>query len=128
MDRKTKNILITGCLMSALAVGIGAFGAHGLKDLLAENGRTDVFETGVKYHFYHSLAILITGLINHHLHSKWIVRSFYMLLTGIIIFSVSLYILAITNINILGAVTPFGGVLLIAGWLALALGIKKGIE
>ena len=127
MQNKTKNILISGCILSALAVAIGAFGAHGLKELLASNGKTEVFETGVKYHFYHGLALLLIGLITFHVQNKWIIRSWYMILSGTVIFSGSLYILSISGIGILGAVTPFGGVLLISGWVSFAWGIKKGI-
>ncbi|MEL6561476.1 MAG: DUF423 domain-containing protein [Bacteroidota bacterium] len=126
MQSKTKNILITGCLLMALAVGIGAFGAHGLKETLLQNEKLEVFETGVKYHFYHAISILIIGILSIHIQNRWIHRSFYMMLTGIIFFSVSLYVLAITNTPILGAITPIGGLLFLVGWVFLVLGIKKG--
>ena len=126
MQTKTKNILITGCVLMALAVAIGAFGAHGLKEILLKNEKADVFETGVKYHFYHAIAILFIGFISIHIQNKWIYRSFLLMLIGIVFFSASLYVLAMTNTTILGAITPIGGVLFLVGWAFLVVGIKKG--
>lgn len=110
----------------ALAVAIGAFGAHGLKEILLKNEKADVFETGVKYHFYHAIAILFIGFISIHIQNKWIYRSFLLMLIGIVFFSASLYVLAMTNTTILGAITPIGGVLFLVGWAFLVVGIKKG--
>lgn len=126
MRSNTKVILITGCAISALAVGIGAFGAHSLKDLLVTNNRLDVFETGVKYHFYHGIAILIIGILSMNLGNKWVDRSFYAMVAGILFFSLSLYLLAITNTPVLGAITPIGGALFLLGWIFLIIAIKKG--
>ena len=126
MQSKTKNILITGCILMALAVGIGAFGAHGLKETLLQNEKLEVFETGVKYHFYHAIAIFFIGILSIHIRNNWLYRSFYLMLTGILFFSASLYVLAITNTPVLGAITPIGGVLFLVGWVFLILGIKKG--
>ena len=120
-----KQTLLTGAILMALAVGIGAFGAHGLKALLLANDKTAVFETAVKYHAYHALGMLLVGTLYTKIEStalKWISLSF---LLGTLIFSGSLYTLAITNIGWLGAITPFGGVGFIVGWIGLAFLIWK---
>lgn len=112
---------ITGAaVMLALAVGIGAFGAHGLQATLESNGRVDTFETAVKYHFYHALGMLIIAIWNN-LQPKinHLSLSYWLLAVGIFIFSGSLYVLSITGITWLGAITPIGGVAFIAGWLNL---------
>ncbi len=120
-------MLITGCIAAGLAVFIGAFGAHGLKDLLSENQKITVFETGVKYQFYHAIAILIIGLITQFFDSNWFTKSYYCMILGIVFFSGSLYLLSILNINLLGIITPLGGLLFLVGWLFLILGIKKAV-
>ena len=125
MRNNTKNILIVGCLLAGIGVAVGAFGAHGLKELLAENGRTDVFETAVKYQFYHAFAIIVVGLLSERGANKWYRISFICFFTGILFFSGALYTLAVTNQAILGAVAPIGGTLLMAGWVCLILGIRK---
>ena len=117
--------MTAGCILAGAAVAIGAFGAHGLKSLLLDNGRTDVFETAVKYHFYHAFAILIVGILSNHSKNKWYHWSFTCFLVGILFFSGALYTLSITNQAILGAIAPIGGTLLIAGWGLLILGIRK---
>ncbi|MGK0289029.1 MAG: uncharacterized membrane protein YgdD (TMEM256/DUF423 family) [bacterium] len=112
-------ILITGSLLGMLAVILGAFAAHGLKsrvstDLIA------VFKTGVEYQFYHTFAILCIGisLVAQKLDSsRWLTLSFYLFLVGIIFFSGSLYLLALTKIKWFGPITPIGGVFLILGWI-----------
>ena len=113
-------------VLGALAVGIGAFGAHGLEPVLETYNRVDTFETAVKYHFYHTLAILLVGILVASGHShKLLKASVWSFLIGILIFSGSLYILSVTNITWLGAVTPLGGVAFIAGWILLAIGAGK---
>jgi uncharacterized membrane protein YgdD (TMEM256/DUF423 family) len=102
---------------------IGAFGAHGLASTLEANGRTATFETAVKYHMYHALAMLITGLVLFQVQSRYIHLAGLFFLIGVLIFSGTLYVLSITNIKWLGAITPIGGLFLIAGWLSLAHGL-----
>lgn len=118
-----KKTIQTAAVLGMLAVAIGAFGAHGLDSILTRHGRLATFETAVKYHFYHTLAILFAGLLQVQLQEnkylKYSVRSF---LAGVIIFSGSLYILSLTNTGWLGAVTPFGGLAFILGWIFLFLG------
>lgn len=118
--------LAAGALLGALSVGIGAFGAHGLKNLLVETGRLETFETAVKYQFYHTLAIMMVGIwLQHHM-DKQVVWAGIMFMAGILIFSGSLYVLCLTNIKWLGAITPIGGLAFIAGWVLIFLAaIKK---
>lgn len=118
-------ILATGAVLMALAVGFGAFGAHIVQGRLTPE-RFAVYQTGVQYHFYHALGLLLLGLISIHIRdSKWLVLSGWFLLSGVIIFSGSLYILTLTDTPWLGAVTPLGGVAFIFGWLLLAAGVLK---
>lgn len=112
-----------------LGVMIGAFGAHALRPILEANGRSDTFETAVKYHFYHALGLLIIGILANQQQSKWLDRAGNAMLAGMIVFSGSLYVLCLTNIAILGAITPIGGVGMIVGWLFVVIAFmqyKKG--
>jgi len=121
----SNTVLKTGALLAAFAVIIGAFGAHGLGDLLVDNGREATFETAVKYHFYHSFSLLIVGLLMKSMDTKYFIWSARLFALGILVFSGSLYILSITNMTILGAITPIGGVLFILGWLTFYRGIQS---
>lgn len=114
-------------ILGALAVAVGAFGAHSLKDILTENGRTDTFKTAVEYHFYHALALLFLGVLMRTKYPNSTIFTFsaYAWFLGILLFSGSLYTLSVLNIPSLGMVTPFGGTFFILGWLLLFLGIKK---
>ena len=112
-------------LLGAFGVMIGAFGAHGLQDLLLKNGTLAAFQTGVHYHFYHTLAMLMIGILTKFFPHKLLRISSACMFLGVIFFSGSLYLLGITNVKILGAITPIGGVGFIAGWITLALGIYK---
>jgi uncharacterized membrane protein YgdD (TMEM256/DUF423 family) len=125
-----RNYLLTGSLIAAIAVALGAFGAHGLKQLVpAETVVT--FQTGVQYQFYHALALLITGIIYERYPYKLIKRSAICFITGIILFSGSLYLLTLVKatetvgLNGLGIITPVGGLFFIAGWLLLFAGIYR---
>ncbi|WP_026957009.1 DUF423 domain-containing protein [Algoriphagus vanfongensis] len=115
-----KQIIMAAGLFGALAVGLGAFGAHGLAAILAETGRTETFETAVKYHFYHTLAIFLIGVLKL-VKPQWKSLAFatWCMIFGILIFSGSLYILSLSGITWWGAVTPLGGVGFILGWLGL---------
>ncbi len=107
-------------LSGAIAVGLGAFGAHGLEDTLAATGRADTFETAVKYHFYHTLAIALIGIIKLTKPNwKSLVFASWSMVFGIIVFSGSLYILSLSGVTWWGAITPLGGVGFIMGWLGL---------
>ncbi len=115
------NWSATGATALALAVIFGAFGAHGLRERL-DAYSTSVYEKAVLYHFFHALGLLTVSLMPKlgyvtGRQASWVCA---LLLAGIVLFSGSLYVLAITRIQTLGAITPFGGVSFIAGWLALA--------
>jgi uncharacterized membrane protein YgdD (TMEM256/DUF423 family) len=115
-----QKLLQVTAVLGACAVALGAFAAHGLKGLLAENKTAEVWHTAVFYHFIHVLAMLVAALREDVFRRA----AWWFFLVGVLIFSGSLYILAITKIGWLGAVTPLGGVSLILGWLALALPLK----
>lgn len=120
-----KVILIIAGVFGALAVGLGAFGAHGLEATLTANGRLDTYETAVKYQFYHTLALLLLGILMLNLSHDYFNWAAWSFLIGMVIFSGSLYTLSLTNITWLGAITPIGGVGLILGWVFLILGVVK---
>lgn len=119
-----KTIISTAAILLALAVAIGAFGAHALESRLSAD-LLQTYETGVKYHFYHALGLLLTGILALQYPSKLMNWSALLLGLGILLFSGSLYVLAITGIRWLGAITPFGGISFIAGWVLLFLAIRK---
>ena len=117
----TKLALILGSINAMLAVILGAFGAHGLKGRLTED-LLAIYQTGVQYHFYHSLGLLLIGVIAWQLPgSVWLKWSAWIMLAGIILFSGSLYVLALTNVRWLGIITPIGGIAFIVSWLLLAM-------
>jgi uncharacterized membrane protein YgdD (TMEM256/DUF423 family) len=120
-----KNFIFLAGLMGALAVGIGAFGAHALRPTLEASQRLDTFETAVKYHFYHTLSLLLIGLLASQRPSPYLAWAGYLHLAGIVIFSGSLYVLCLSGVRWLGAITPLGGVAMIAGWVALATWAAK---
>ena len=111
--------ILSGAISCALCVIIGAFGAHGLKDVLNDYSR-DIYEKGNLYHFFHSIALIINGFLARSNVELNFAFSGYLFLLGIILFSFSLYALAITNIKILGAITPIGGICFILAWLYIA--------
>jgi len=112
------------CILSGLAVVLGAFGAHGLEKRLTPD-MLATFEVGVRYQFYHALALLALTLGPDRLwRSPWAGRAAWSWIVGIAVFSGSLYILSISGIRWLGAITPFGGVAFILGWL-IALGTAR---
>ena len=106
-------------LFGFLSVLIGAFGAHGLEDILIENQRLETYKTAVNYQFYHTLALLLVGVLMMSNPSKYLIRSAKMFVYGILFFSGSLYLLSLTNYTFIGVVTPIGGLFFIFGWLAL---------
>lgn len=116
-----QRLLMCGAFMSFLGVAAGAFGAHGLRPILSEPMMA-VFETGVRYHLVHGLAILIAGLSAYILGLPAFVRAGWSFFVGILIFSGSLYVLALSGIRTLGILTPFGGLAFLIGWGLLAWG------
>ena len=114
-------------ILGILSVGIGAFGAHGLESTLTANGRVDTFETGVKYQFYHTFALFLLGILMLNVQHSYLNYSAYAFIAGIVIFSGSLYALSLTNITVLGAITPIGGLAFMLGWLFLILGVARSL-
>lgn len=112
------NWLTAGAVLGLLGVAFGAFGAHALKsrvgaDLLA------VFETGVRYQMYHALALMVVGVVGWLRPGRWLSWAGGLMVSGVLVFSGSLYLMTLTGARWLGAVTPIGGVCLILGWAAL---------
>ncbi len=110
---------ISGSIFGFLAVALGAFGAHGLEDLLTANGRIDTWETAVHYQFVHVGLLLILGLLMERHPHKLLNLSAILTIVGIFIFSGSLYLLSLTNILWLGAITPLGGLGFLGAWACL---------
>lgn len=120
-----KIFLTLAAVSGLLAVALGAFGAHGLKQRLPVDMMA-VYQTGVQYHFWHTLALLGVGiLLLQGVQGKLMVASGWLFIAGILLFSGSLYVLAITGVRSLGMITPVGGVFWIAAWLCLALGVWR---
>lgn len=120
-----KIFLILGSLNAMLAVLLGAFGAHALKTRLGADLLV-VYHTGVQYHFYHALGLIAVGLIILQMPpSTWFKFSGWLMFAGIVVFSGSLYLLSMTQIRWLGAITPLGGSAFIIAWLLLLVGIIK---
>lgn len=111
-----------GALSGALAVALGAFGAHALRGRLTPE-LLETFETGVRYEMYHALALLGVALALARWPSNWIGIAGWLFVAGTLLFSGSLYLLALTGLRGFGAVAPFGGLAFIVGWLLLALGV-----
>ncbi|MFI5346730.1 MAG: DUF423 domain-containing protein [Elusimicrobiota bacterium] len=107
-----------GSGLMLLAVGLGAFAAHGLKTKISPEMLT-IWETGVRYHMVHALALLAVGLLSDRWASRSVTNAGWCFLGGIVVFSGSLYLLALTGERRLGAVTPIGGLLFLAGWALL---------
>ncbi|HNP21231.1 MAG TPA: DUF423 domain-containing protein [Panacibacter sp.] len=125
-----KTFIITSALVGALTVALGAFGAHALKERLNEYA-LGIFETAVRYQFYHVFALMIAGILYQQFESTYMLWSGRMFIAGIILFCGSLYALTFflannnQNMNWLGAITPFGGLCFIAGWILLAISVIK---
>jgi uncharacterized membrane protein YgdD (TMEM256/DUF423 family) len=125
-----KGFLITGSILGALAVALGAFGAHGLKKIVPPE-TISTFETGVRYQFYHCFALILVGMLVEKFSSAWLNYAGYAFITGMLLFSGSLYILTLikatgsVGLNGIGIITPFGGLFLIAGWVCMAVGVFK---
>ena len=126
-----RHWIFIGSVLGALAVGLGAFGAHGLAGFLAERHaeepdllarRMDNWDTAALYQMHHSIVIVLVGLIGMFRRNKWLTIAGFSFLFGVLLFSGSLYALVLLEIPVLGAITPLGGIGFILGWLALAIG------
>ena len=117
----SKLFLILGSINAATAVSMGAFGAHSLKTRITED-MLFVFQTAVQYHFYHSLGLMIMGVLTIHFRSvKYFEITGWIMFIGIILFSGSLYTLSITGMRWFGLITPIGGVAFIVSWVFIAI-------
>jgi uncharacterized membrane protein YgdD (TMEM256/DUF423 family) len=123
-----KTFLIAAACLGALAVGLGAFGSHGLRDKVSEHVLS-IFETAVKYQFYHVFALLAVGILFQWYNNAWLLWSGRLFTAGIVLFCGSLYALTffIANENDgmkwLGAIPPFGGLCFIGGWICMIAAI-----
>ena len=126
----SRSILSTAAILGALAVILGAFGAHGLKSLVPPES-VSTFETGVRYHMYHVFALLAIGLLSIHYPVLPMKRAAQCFLVGMLLFSGSLYLLTLlkatdtVGLSSIGLITPIGGLFLVAGWLFLFWGLLK---
>lgn len=124
-----RNFLTIAVLLGAIAVILGAFGAHGLKNLLSPY-QLEIWNKGVFYQFIHVLALLFCGILNHVKPEKLFSYAMIAFFIGILCFSGSLYLLAVSDFipfptAILGPITPIGGLFFIGGWIIMALGMRK---
>lgn len=108
-------IVALGAALAGIGVALGAFGAHGLADMVTPE-RLKVFETAVRYHLVHALALVLTGFMASSWRSTSTTAVAYLFLAGMVLFSGSLYVLVLTDTSWLGAITPIGGVAWMAGW------------
>ena len=114
-----RHFLLFGAISGFLTVAFGAFAAHGLKDVLSP-AMLATFQTGVEYQGLHALALLIVGMLGRGANKTGLRLAGWSFVTGILLFSGSLYLLALTEIRWLGIITPFGGTAFLVGWAALA--------
>jgi uncharacterized membrane protein YgdD (TMEM256/DUF423 family) len=114
--------LSVAAILGGLSVVAGAFGSHALRETISERS-LEIFDVGVRYQMYHALALLLVAVLISRTPSPPInlMASGWLFIIGIVIFSGSLYALSLTGIKILGAITPFGGIAFILGWIALAI-------
>jgi uncharacterized membrane protein YgdD (TMEM256/DUF423 family) len=127
-----KGFIKTAAFLGALSVALGAFAAHGLKQILPAD-LLQIFETAVRYQFYHVFALLAAGILYKDFPSKFMRWAGDLFIAGILLFSGSLYLLCYVKqaslpLNWVGAITPFGGVCFIAGWLLLFAALTKKIR
>ncbi len=120
-----KQILLVASALGTFAVSLGAFGAHALKSHLVPYDRLDTWELAVRYHFYHTFALLVVALLMDKFPSAGLKQSALLFLIGIILFSGSLYVLCLLNISKIAIITPFGGAFLIAGWVTFFVSVYR---
>ena len=126
-----KKFLVAAAIFGALAVALGAFGAHGLETITSDSKILHGFQTGVQYQMYHALALLLVALLSDKLLGKWLIWAGNCFITGVILFSGSLYLLTLFKIQgssavkFAGPITPLGGLFFITGWLFLLVAVLK---
>ena len=125
-----KTFLSLGAFFGAVAVALGAFGAHGLKKIVSSDA-VNVFQTGVQYQMYHTLALLILAIVYERMKNEWIKWAGYLFSFGILFFSGSLYLITALNAygkaipTAIGVITPLGGLLFIMAWLSFLVGVYR---
>ena len=125
MPPRARLFVVLGAVSAALAVAMGAFGAHALSETVTPD-RIETWRTGAHYHLVHALALVAVGLVAAHRDGRLVYTAGWLFVAGTVLFAGSLYALVLTDTAVLGAITPLGGVAFIAGWLCLALGANRG--
>ncbi len=126
-----KSFLQIAAILGAVSVALGAFAAHKLKEMVSVQALA-IFETAVRYQFYHVFALALTGILFQAFPNQWIKWAGFLFIAGIVLFCGSLYVLTYKTALVLpglkwvGPITPLGGLLFIAGWICLTIGIAKG--
>ena len=122
-----KFFLLMGAVNTFICIALGAFGAHGLKNVLTPEMLT-IFHTGLQYHIYHALGLLFVGmLLLHFAKSRLMELAGWFMLLGIVLFSVSLYVMTLADVREIGMITPFGGLSYMLAWLILSVAIWKDV-
>lgn len=121
---QVKTSLLCGSVLLALGVLIGAFGAHGLKSMV-DPEKLVTFETGVRYHFYHAIGLLLLGLLKERFPALKLRVSFSAFFVGILLFSFNCYFYVLTGLKLFAMIVPLGGLLFVLGWVTMALAIAK---
>lgn len=121
----SRTTLLTAAILGALAVILGASGAHSLKPMLEEMGSAHTFELANRYHFYHVLALMGTGILMNFYPGRSLQWAAMFFLLGVVFFSGSLYALSFVKLKLLGPFTPVGGAFFIVGWVFLVMGIWR---
>jgi uncharacterized membrane protein YgdD (TMEM256/DUF423 family) len=119
-----KLFIILGALNAFIAVALGAFGAHGLEGKIPDK-YLEIWKTAVQYQMFHAVGLLVLGLLAGKISSPLINWSGWLMLIGIILFSGSLFVLSVTQIKVLGAITPLGGVSFLVAWVLMAIAAYK---
>jgi uncharacterized membrane protein YgdD (TMEM256/DUF423 family) len=128
LPRMTKLFLFLGSVNMFLVVILGAFGAHVLKERLSPEMMA-IYQTGIQYHYYHAAGLLVVGILSFFLQRSSLIQwSGLLMLAGIVLFSGSLYLLSITEVRWLGAITPVGGTAFVAAWFLLAVASLKALR
>lgn len=128
-----RNCFLLGAVLAGIAVGLGAYHAHGLQGFLESRGleadvvtkRLGNFEVGVRYQFYHALALIAFAGLSSHFWTRPFKLAVSLMVIGTVVFSGSLYLLVFLNLPVLGAITPLGGVMQIAGWAVAAISSRN---
>ncbi|CAG9613529.1 hypothetical protein CN326_16535 [Bacillus sp. AFS018417] len=121
-----KIFFLLGCIAAALAVALGAFGAHGLEGKISAK-MLDVWKTGVTYQMFHAGGLFVVALLMDKIQSSLVSAAGWCMVAGIIMFSGSLYALSTTGMKFFGPITPLGGVAFIVGWVLLGTAVVKGL-